>query len=145
MLKSLFTIFILIFLSSCITINQYENSKPVVDKKTNNSNFNKPKSPKLSYKDKKQLEEITIKAADTLAKCLVKLVNVGVMTRNDAHDFKDKLAYGLKIENTLLFSTMTENEQFCYKWVPIFHKKDSYILDEELNKFWKRRNIKNKY
>ena len=145
MLKNLFTIFILIFLSSCITINQYESSKPVVEKQSKNTSFNKPKSPKLSYKNKKKLEEITIKAAETLAKCLAKLVKVGEMTVNDAHDFKDKIAYGLKIENTLLFSTMTENEQFCYKWVPIFHKKDSYVLDEELNKFWKRRDIKNKY
>ena len=141
MLKFLLITSTIFFLSSCITINTYErSSSPVPEKKQSNStNFNQKKPPKLSYDDNQKLDDLTKKAANSLANCLAKLVKVGEMSRKDAFDFKDKISYGLKLENTLLFATMTQDEQFCYKWVPIFSKKDSYVLDKELNKFWKRR------
>ena len=141
MLKILSSLITIFFLCSCITINTYEKSStPIPEKKqSNRTNFNEKKTSKLSNEAKHKLTKITKKAATHLANCLAKLIRVGQMSRKDAFDFKDKISYGLKVENTLLFATMTQDEQFCYKWVPIFSKKDSYVLDEELNKFWKRR------
>ena len=147
MLKNLFTIFILFSLSSCITINQYESSnKPVVDKQSNNNNLNKPKSkPPMSKEEKEKLYKLAKDAGKVFRKCLDNLVNVGLMTRQESEEFHQKVNYGLEPQNMILFATLTEKDEFCIKWVPIFSKKDSYVLDKRLNEYWEKRRKKNKY
>jgi len=150
MIKLTLNLIILFFLSSCITINQYENSsKPALDIESKDTTSNKPKSSKTkSSKMSKEAKEKLFKLAEdsgvVFGKCLNKLVRSGYMTKQERQDFLKKVTYGLKPENMILFANMTQIDKFCFKWVPVFSKKDSYVLDEELNKFWDEYDKRNK-
>ena len=130
-----------IFVSSCITVN-YNPSVPekkqekVLPKKSSNIINSQPK---LSEDKKQKLYKFTEKAGLALGNCLGKLVRSGYITMSEGNEFVKKVSRGLKIENALLFSSATKDDKFCIEIVPRFIDKDSYELDQALNKYWKTR------
>jgi len=133
--------FFFIFLASCITVN-YNPTVPekkqekVLEKKSSNINNSKPK---MSASKRKKIIELGEKAGETLGICLVKLMRTGIITKSESDEFIKKVSRGLKVKNMLLFATATKDDNFCVKMVPYFIDKDSYELDDALNKYWKSR------
>lgn len=142
MFKLTLNLIILFFLCSCITINQYESSsKPALDIESKDTTSNEPKpsktkSSKMSKEAKEKLFKLAEDSGVVFGKCLNKLERAEFITKQERQDFVNKVTNGLKPANMILFASMTEKDEFCFKWVPVFLKKDSYVLDKELNKFW---------
>ena len=145
MFKLFVNLIIFFLVSSCITVNynpqipQKTKEKSLQDKQSTNNNFNKSKPNNLSEERRKKLVEFTKIAGKSFGNCLEKLKFSGLITRSQSKKFIYKVTRGLKVENMLLFATATKNDDFCIKWVPYYIDKDSYELDDAINRYWEKR------
>ena len=93
----------------------------------------------MSEDRKRKLLKFTEDAGLALWNCLAKLQLIGLITKSQGKEFVQKVSRGLKVENMLLFGSATKDDNFCTKFVPYYIDKDSYELDDALNKYWKNR------